>query len=167
MSDPLVRALGLRAGRLVEVVELLKERGQTVATAESLTAGLVAAALTTVPGASAVVRGGLVVYATALKTSLARVPAELIARFGAVHADVASALASGARTVCGADWGIGLTGVAGPDPQDGVAPGRVYLAIAQFDAVTPYVLDLTGDRPAIRAASVGAAIDALYVALTG
>jgi nicotinamide-nucleotide amidase len=167
MSDPLVRALGLDAARLVDVVELLKERGQTVATAESLTAGLVAAALTTVPGASAVVRGGLVVYATPLKTSLARVPAELIARFGAVHADVASALASGARTACGADWGIGLTGVAGPDPQNGVAPGRVYLAIAQLDAVTPYVLDLTGDRHAIRAASVVAAIDALYVALTG
>jgi nicotinamide-nucleotide amidase len=57
--------------------------------------------------------------------------------------------------------------VAGPDPQDGVAPGRVYLGIAQFDAVTPYVLDLTGDRHAVRAASVAAAIDALYVALTG
>jgi nicotinamide-nucleotide amidase len=167
MSDPLVAALGLRTDRLAEVVELLKERGQTVATAESLTGGLVAAALTTVPGSSAVVRGGLVVYATDLKSSLAEVPPELIARFGAVHADVASALASGARRVCGADWGIGLTGVAGPDPQDGVAPGRVYLGIAQLDAVTPYVLDLGGDRHAVRAASVVAAIDALHVALTG
>jgi nicotinamide-nucleotide amidase len=167
MSNPLVTALGLREERLVEVVELLRERGQTVATAESLTAGLVAAALTAVPGSSFVVRGGLVVYATDLKTGLAGVPAELIARFGAVHPDVASALASGARRVCGADWGVGLTGVAGPDPQDGVAPGRVYLGIAQFDTVTPYVLDLTGDRHAVRAASVAAAIDALHVALTG
>jgi nicotinamide-nucleotide amidase len=72
MSNPLVSALGLREERLVEVVGLLRERGQTVATAESLTAGLVAAALTAVPGASYVVRGGLVVYATDLKTSLAR-----------------------------------------------------------------------------------------------
>jgi nicotinamide-nucleotide amidase len=147
-------------------VRLLIERHQTVATAESLTAGLVTAALTTVPGSSAVVRGGLVVYATDLKASLAGVPADLLARHGAVHPDVARALATGARTVCGADWGIGLTGVAGPDPQDGVAPGRVYLGLADATGATCHVLNLTGDREAIRAASVSAAIDALHDALT-
>jgi nicotinamide-nucleotide amidase len=149
------------------VVRLLVERGQTVATAESLTAGLVTATLTTVPGSSAVVRGGLVVYATDLKATLAGVPADLLARHGAVHPDVAAALAEGARLRCGADWGVGLTGVAGPDPQDGVAPGRVYLSIAGPDGGTGYRLDLCGDREAVRAASVAAAIDALHTALTG
>ncbi|HEX4704439.1 MAG TPA: nicotinamide-nucleotide amidohydrolase family protein [Pseudonocardiaceae bacterium] len=153
--------------RVAEVVELLVARGQTVATAESLTAGMVTAALTTVPGSSAVVRGGLVVYATDLKTSLAGVPAELLAEHGAVHPDVAVALASGARRVCGADWGVGLTGVAGPDPQDGVAPGRVYLGIAQSAGVTCYTLDVAGNRHAVRTAAVTAAIDHLHAALTG
>ena len=150
-----------------EVVALLADRGQTVATAESLTAGLVTATLTTVPGSSAVVRGGLVVYATDLKARLAGVPADLLARHGAVHPDVAIALAAGARTLCSADWGIGLTGVAGPDPQDGVAPGRVYLGLAGPTGTTCHTLDLAGGRDAVRTGSVEAALDALYVALTG
>jgi nicotinamide-nucleotide amidase len=158
---------GLATERVAEVVRLLIERGQTVATAESLTAGLVTAVLTTVPGSSAAVRGGLVVYATDLKASLAGVPTELLAEHGAVHPEVAIALAEGARTTCGADWGIGLTGVAGPDPQDGVAPGRVYLGLAGPTGTTSRLLTLPGDRHAVRAASVGAAIDALYMALTG
>jgi nicotinamide-nucleotide amidase len=166
VSDPLCDALGLDFARVAEVVGLLKRRGETVATAESLTAGLVAAALTTVPGSSAVVRGGLVVYATALKASLAGVPAQLLAEHGAVHPEVASALAEGARRVCAADWGVGLTGVAGPDPQDGVSPGTVHFGIARSNGVTAYPLDLTGDRHAIRAASVVAVIDALHAALT-
>jgi nicotinamide-nucleotide amidase len=149
------------------VVALLVAAGQTVATAESLTAGLVTATLTTVPGSSAAVRGGLVVYATDLKASLAGVPTDLLARHGAVHPDVAIALAEGARTVCRADWGIGLTGVAGPDPQDGVPPGRVYLGLSGPIGTTCHTLDLTGDRAAVRAASVTAALDALHTALTG
>ena len=166
MTDPLCDALGLDFARVAEVVGLLTRRGETVATAESLTAGLVTAALTTVPGASAVVRGGLVVYATVLKASLAGVPARLLAEHGAVHPEVASALAEGARRVCGADWGVGLTGVAGPDPQDGVSPGTVHFGIAGSNGVTAYPLDLTGDRHAIRAGSVVAVIDALHAALT-
>ncbi|HEX5114606.1 MAG TPA: CinA family protein [Pseudonocardiaceae bacterium] len=149
------------------IVQLLIERGETVATAESLTGGMVTAVLTTVPGSSAVVRGGLVVYASDLKTSLAGVPAQLLAEYGAVHPEVALALAAGARTVCRADWGIGLTGVAGPDPQDGVAPGRVYLGIAGPAGTTCHELDLTGGRHAVRSASVVAALRALHAALTG
>lgn len=147
------------------VVRLLTERGQTVATAESVTAGLVTATLTTVPGSSAVVRGGLVVYATDLKASLAGVPDDLLARHGAVHPDVAKALAEGARRTCRADWGIGLTGVAGPDPQDGVSPGRVYLGVSGPSGTNVTSLDLPGDRHAVRTASVAAAIDALHTAL--
>jgi nicotinamide-nucleotide amidase len=149
------------------VIDLLRDRGQTVATAESLTAGLVTAALTTVPGSSAVVRGGLVVYATDLKAALAGVPAALLAEHGAVHPDVAAALAEGARRTCAADWGLGLTGVAGPTQQDGVAPGRVHIAVAGPARTTGYTLDLTGDRHAVRAGSVAAAIDGLRAELIG
>jgi nicotinamide-nucleotide amidase len=150
-----------------DVIEHLRARGETVATAESVTAGLVCGELTSVPGASVAVRGGLVVYATDLKTSLAGVPADLLAEHGAVHPDVADALAAGARRTCGATWGIGVTGVAGPDPQDGVAPGRVYLAVAGPNGTSRYTLDLPGDRAAVRAEAVAAAIDALHRALNG
>src|SRR5215217_472277 len=103
-----------------DIIAELTKRGQTVATAESLTAGLVCVRLTDVPGSSAVVRGGLVVYATELKASLAGVDAELLKKYGPVHPEVALQLAEGARRRCGADWGLGLTGVAGPDGQNGV-----------------------------------------------
>jgi nicotinamide-nucleotide amidase len=171
MADTLLGALGVARDDVVAVVNALRANGSTVATAESLTAGLVAATLTAVPGSSAVVRGGLVVYATDLKAELAGVPAALLAAHGAVHPDVAAALATGARRACGADWGVGLTGVAGPDPQDGVAPGRVYLAVVGGPAHSvrtwARTLDLAGDRHAVRAGAVAAAIDTLRVALTG
>ncbi|MGO1949011.1 MAG: CinA family protein [Mycobacteriaceae bacterium] len=103
--------------------------GLTVATAESLTAGQIAATIADVPGASSVLRGGLVVYATDLKTSLAGVDAGLLSRVGPVDADVARELAAGAAARCGADIGVGVTGVAGPDSQDGHPVGEVYLAV--------------------------------------
>ncbi|PXY28459.1 damage-inducible protein [Prauserella muralis] len=140
--------------------ELIR-RGETVATAESLTAGLVCATLTEVPGSSAAVRGGLVVYATDLKASLAGVDPALLAEHGAVHPEVAAQLAGGARRRCGADWGIGLTGVAGPDPQDGVPPGTVHVAVEGPSARTARTLELSGDRAAVRAASATAALDLL------
>ncbi|MFB9908231.1 CinA family protein [Allokutzneria oryzae] len=142
-----------------ELVAALRARGETVATAESLTAGLVCVALTDVPGSSAVVRGGLIVYATELKATLAGVDAALLAEHGAVHPEVAAQLAVGARDRCGATWGLGLTGVAGPDPQDGVAPGTVHIAIAG-PGREPRVLTLRceGDRHAVRAASRDAAL---------
>lgn len=165
--DPLLAALGVSQRRVAEVIGLLVRRGQTVATAESLTAGLVAAALTTVSGSSAAVRGGLVVYATDLKAGLAGVSRALLAEHGAVHPDVAAALAEGAARTCRADWGLGLTGVAGPTQQDGVAPGRVHIAVAGPDRTTGYTLDLSGDRHAVRAGSVAAAIDGLHAELIG
>jgi nicotinamide-nucleotide amidase len=164
-SGPLAAALGIDPALPARVVAALGARAQTVATAESLTAGLVTALLTTVPGSSAVVRGGLVVYATDLKASLAGVSADLLARHGAVHPDVALALAEGARAACRADWGIGLTGVAGPDPQDGVAPGRVHLAVAGPAGAAGHTLDAEGDRHAVRSAAVAGALDALLAAL--
>ncbi|WP_275294319.1 CinA family protein [Amycolatopsis sp. La24] len=140
-----------------ELVATLTRRGETVAAAESLTAGLVCATLAEVPGASAVLRGGLVVYATELKAALAGVDEQLLAEHGAVHPDVAAQLAKGARERCGATWGLGLTGVAGPDPQDGVAPGTVYVGLSGPCVDTVRELAETGDRDTIRTASVRAA----------
>lgn len=140
-----------------ELVATLTRRGETVAAAESLTAGLVCATLAEVPGASAVLRGGLVVYATELKAALAGVDEQLLAEHGAVHPEVAAQLARGARERCGATWGLGLTGVAGPDPQDGVAPGTVYLGLSGPGVTTVRELAESGDRDTIRTASVRAA----------
>jgi len=148
------------------VVALLRERGETVATAESLTAGLVTAALTSVPGSSAVVRGGLVVYATDLKHALAGVDEALLAEHGAVHPEVARQLAEGARTRCGATWGLGLTGVAGPAPQDGVAPGTVHVAVSSAAGTSVETMTLGGDRHEVRAASVAEALTLLVNRLT-
>src|SRR5215813_372923 len=106
-------------------IGMLIAGGLTVGTAESLTGGLVAAALTTIPGSSAVVRGGIVAYAADLKNSLLSVPADLLDRVGAVHPDVALAMASGARNRLKATIGVATTGVAGPDPADGQPVGTV------------------------------------------
>lgn len=140
------------------VVELLEARNETVATAESLTAGLLCATIVDTPGASAVVRGGLIVYATELKHELAGVDQQLLDEHGAVHPDVAIQLAEGARTRCGADWGIGLTGVAGPDPQDGVAPGTVHIGLSGPGVSTVRTITLSGDRAAVRSAAVEKAL---------
>ncbi len=149
-----------------DVLRLLGERGETLGVAESLTGGLLAATVVDVPGASRSFRGGLVVYATDLKARLAGVPEPLLAAHGPVHPDVAAALAAGARERCLADWGLATTGVAGPDPQDGVPPGTVYLGLAGPHGVaTVRRLELAGDRPAIRRAAVTAALDMLAEAL--
>ncbi len=114
----------------VEVVAALLRSGATVASAESLTGGLVGAALTSVPGSSAAYRGGVVSYATDLKCQLLGVDAGLLAERGAVDPDVALAMARGARDRLGADFGVATTGVAGPDPQDGRPVGTVWVAVA-------------------------------------
>ncbi|KGI81843.1 damage-inducible protein [Actinopolyspora erythraea] len=143
------------------VLEELRRRGQTLATAESLTAGMLSMLLTSVSGASSVVRGGLVVYATDLKSSLAGVSSELLARHGAVHPAVAGQLAEGARLRCGADWGVGLTGVAGPDWQDGVPPGTVYLGFVGPEGSVIRTLRLAGDRWAVRRGAASCALEHL------
>jgi nicotinamide-nucleotide amidase len=139
----------------------LLARGETVAAAESLTAGLFCATLATVPGASATLRGGAVVYATDLKTTLVGVPGDLLAAHGPVSPETAAALADGVRARCTATWGVGLTGVAGPDPVDGHGPGRVYLGVAGPRGTDVVRLDLPGDRQAVRTGAVTAAVAAL------
>ncbi len=103
------------------VHRLLRRTGSTVAVAESLTGGLAGAALSAEPGSSQGFLGGVLVYATALKETLAGVPGQVLAEHGAVSAPTAKALADGVRQRTGATYGLGLTGVAGPDPQEGFA----------------------------------------------
>ncbi len=123
------------ADALVELARRLQavclERGLTVATAESCTGGLVAHVITEIPGSSAYLRGGIVAYANDVKASLLDVPAEVLAAHGAVSAQVALAMAEGARSRLGTDLGVGVTGVAGPDGGTEEKPvGLVYVAVA-------------------------------------
>lgn len=156
------------------VVALLVERGQTVATAESLTGGLVCAALTSVPGSSACVRGGIVSYAIEIKADVLGVEAELLQRQGAVDPAVAVQMAIGARRVLGADYAVATTGAAGPDPDPGglvagpVAPGNGYVAVAgpQGEVVAGFACS-GQDREGARRHAVDAALDLLWRAITG
>jgi nicotinamide-nucleotide amidase len=137
-----------------ELVELLLARGHTLVTAESLTGGLVGAAVTAVPGCSAVYRGGVVSYATDLKAQLLDVDPALLDQVGAVHPAVAQAMADGAAHRLGADYAVATTGVAGPSPQDGKPPGTVFIGVrgphgsVSFDAS----LDVDGPTPLDREA---------------
>lgn len=142
----------------VELIERLTHRGLTVAVAESLTGGLLCAALTEVPGASAAVRGGVVAYATDLKASLLGVSEELLATHGAVDADVALQMATGVASQLGADIGLSTTGVAGPEPQDGKAVGTVFIACAWGEKHSVEELSLSGTRNEIRSLTVHAAL---------
>ncbi|MEL4505701.1 CinA family protein [Luteococcus sp. H138] len=141
-----------------ELIADLAARGLTLGTCESLTGGQVAQSLTAVPGASAVVRGGLVTYASDLKASLAGVDADWIAQHGVINRTTAEQMAIGARRALGVDLALSCTGVAGPDPQDGEFPGTVWIAVCgpRPDQVTSRLLRLTGDRQAIRTQTVGA-----------
>ena len=147
-------------------MRLLIASGLTVGTAESLTGGLVAGALTSVPGASAVFRGAIVAYAADLKASLLGVPASLLERVGTVHHEVAVAMASGVCERLATDVGIGTTGVAGPDPVDGHPVGTVHIAVAGPGLPSRHAeLRLTGDRNTIRRDTVRAAIGLLVAVL--
>jgi nicotinamide-nucleotide amidase len=150
-----------QAGLARQIVTSLTGRAQTVAVAESLTGGLLAAALVDVPGASLVLRGGIVAYATDLKHALLDVPAALLERFGPVHPDVAAAMADGARRRLDATFGMATTGVAGPDPADGLPPGTVHIAVSSQRGGRRQSLALSGDRRSVRQQTVVAALSLL------
>lgn len=141
----------------------LRSLGLTVAVAESLTGGLVVAELVRVPGVSAVLHGGVVAYATALKRDVVGVDGDLLAAHGAVHPEVARQLAERIRSALAVDGvparvGIGTTGVAGPDPQDGVAPGTAWIGVAVDEVTEVRRIRIEGDRDAVRAAAVSEAL---------
>jgi nicotinamide-nucleotide amidase len=144
-----------------EIIEALTTRAQTVAVAESLTGGLVAAALTSVPGSSLAFRGGVVAYATPLKVALLGVSEQLLAEHGPVHAEVALAMARGVTSRLGATFGLATTGVAGPGPADGHPAGTVFVALSSGPEANACGLKLTGDRAAVRAASVTSVLSLL------
>ncbi|WP_338054256.1 CinA family protein [Streptomyces spiramenti] len=151
----------------MSVLELLTARGHTLAVAESLTGGAVAAALTAVPGASAVFRGSVTAYATDVKRDVLGVDAGLLAERGAVDPEVVRRMATGVRDLLGADWGVATTGVAGPAPQDGRPVGTVFVAVAPPGArrAVAQRVEATGDRESIRARTVDALLAALHEAL--
>lgn len=143
------------------VLALLAQSDQTLAVAESLTGGLVAAELTAVPGASKSFRGSVTAYATELKHRLLGVDAELLAAEGAVNAQVAAEMAAGVRRALGASWGIATTGVAGPDPQDGQPVGTVFVAVAGPEGRKTARLRLNGSRTEIRRESARTVLELL------
>ena len=154
---------GTDCGPLEEVVaRLLGDRGETVAVAESCTAGRLAAALTGLPGSSAWFIGGALVYSNAEKIRQCGIEEETLARVGAVSEEVARGLAEGIRARTGATWGIGVTGIAGPGGGTAEKPvGTVHIAVAGPDRCRHRALLLPGDRERIMRFSVGAALELL------
>lgn len=146
-------------------LDLLRDSRATLATAESLTAGLVCAAVAGVAGASDVLRGGLAAYATDVKTSVLRVDAGLVARHGVVSGEAAEAMATGALALFGATWAVSTTGVAGPEAQEGKAVGTVFVAVAGPGVVRARELALPGSRHEVRRATVREALGLLLESL--
>lgn len=158
------------ASAAAEVLEALRVRRWRLGVAESLTGGALTSELVSVPGASDVLRGAVVAYATDLKASLLGVDAGLLEREGPVHPEVAIQMARGVRIATttgarGTEVGVSTTGVAGPDPQDGAPVGRVYVAVATPDGEWVREHDLAGDRAAIRRDAVAAALTLLRISL--
>jgi len=149
-----------------DLVARLTAARQTVAVAESLTGGLVCAALTEAAGASVVVRGGVVAYTSDLKAQVLGVDEVLLAQEGAVDPGVAEQMAIGVRSLTGATYGLATTGVAGPDPADGKPVGTVYVALAGPGSSRVTALALSGDRAGIRAQTVRAVLMMLAEELT-
>jgi nicotinamide-nucleotide amidase len=171
-AEQVLARLGAHAycddGRSLAAVlrDLLLAAGDTVAVAESVTGGMVAAALTDPAGASATFRGGAVVYATAAKAELG-VDAGLLAERGPVDPDVAAALAARVRVRLNASHGLATTGVAGPDPVGDLAPGTVFVAVDCTTATLVARLALPPDRDLVRRLSVVHALDLLRRHLLG
>jgi nicotinamide-nucleotide amidase len=149
-----------------ELIAELAARRLTIGVAESLTGGLLAAELIRIPGASAVVNGGIVAYNTELKRSLLGVDGSVLNVHGAVHPDVAKQMAVGARSKLAvgglrADVGVSTTGVAGPGMQDGQLPGTVFVGLSIGTGTWAIPLQLSGDRAAIRSQTVTRAVEAV------
>jgi nicotinamide-nucleotide amidase len=168
-ADELAAAFRDRLGRYVfaederpvgqVVVDLCRQRGQTLATAESCTGGLVAVRLTDVPGSSDVFRGSVVAYADDVKTALLDVPAATLDRHGAVSAETAAAMAAGVRRRLGTDVGISVTGVAGPGGGTPEKPvGLVYFHVSAPGEETGGAFSVPADRETVRARAAAASL---------
>ena len=163
MSNP-HRTINLHHLAEEAVTEAIR-RGLTVATAESLTAGMVAAVLADTPGASGMLQGGVVSYQNTVKADVLGVSRDLLDSVGAVDGRVAEAMAEGARRVCAADIGVSTTGVAGPEPHGGKDVGSVYVGVATAAGATSFGYSFEGNRPEIRGQACAAALERLLEAL--
>lgn len=143
------------------IVSRLTDIKASVATAESLTGGRLAARMTDVPGSSAVYAGGVVSYATAVKVGVLGVPQSVVDEHGVVSEECARSMAEAARALLRTTYGVSTTGVAGPDSQDGQPVGTVFVGVAGPRGTRVVRLALDGDRAEIQAASVAAALSAL------
>jgi nicotinamide-nucleotide amidase len=148
-----------------DAVDALWAAGATLATAESLTGGLVCATLVSVPGASDVVRGGVVAYAAEVKVATLGVSQALVDERGTVDPEVAAAMATGVRERLGATYGVSTTGVAGPGPSEGKPAGTVHVALAGPHGVETRPLHLVGDRDQTRTGTVDALLSWLVARL--
>jgi nicotinamide-nucleotide amidase len=157
--------LGAVTDLLTRVHLLLRAAGSTIATAESLTGGRLAVALTDVPGASESYLGGVVTYATELKQSFLGVDEQLVEQYGVISPECAKAMASGVRAVTGATYGLATTGVAGPGEQEGKPAGTVFVGIAGPGLLEAVALELTGKRAQIQDRTTQEAIGALEAVL--
>jgi nicotinamide-nucleotide amidase len=148
------------------IIVELSRRGETLASAESLTGGMIGALLTDVPGASASYLGGVISYATRLKVTLAGVDRNTLVEVGPVAERTAAEMARGVAERCDSDWGLASTGVAGPDPQDGHQVGQVFVAVShRARGLRVEELALQGGREAIRDQTTSAALGLLADAL--
>lgn len=157
-----------RNGDPIEAVvgQMLKQRGESVAVAESCTGGMLGERITSVPGSSEYFAGGFLTYSEAMKTALLGVPAELIREHGAVSEQVACAMAEGARSRIAATYAISITGVAGPEPEaPDIPPGTTYIALAGSGPTIMKQFRFPGDRERVRNFSVQTALDLLRRAL--
>ena len=152
--------------RAAAVLAALTRRGWTVGVAESLTGGALCAELVSVPGASAALLGGVVAYATPVKSTVLGVDADLLAVHGPVHPEVAAQMADGVRRVVSvagrpADVGVSTTGIAGPDSPDGQPVGTVHVGVATPQGARTMAFRFDGDRASIRSQTVAAALEAM------
>ncbi|CAB4882188.1 unannotated protein [freshwater metagenome] len=139
------------------VISLLENRSETVAVAESLTAGGLGHALTIIPGASKVFVGGVIAYTNEVKVNFLEVSPTLIKDFTVVSEEVANAMADAVREKFGSTWGIATTGIAGPGDHEGIAEGTVWVAI-RGPINQSIQLQLDGGREAIRTGAISSAI---------
>lgn len=151
------------------VVAAATATGTTFSISESLTGGMVAAAIASVPGASAVFRGAVVAYHQDVKISVLGVPSELIAEHGTVHGEVAAAMARGVATACGAEVAVATTGVAGPGPHEGHPAGTVFVGTydgAHSEGINVSLTSPGMGRSDVRESASRAALEQLHVLLT-
>ncbi|MCW5953443.1 MAG: CinA family protein [Propionibacteriaceae bacterium] len=148
-----------------QVIARLAAERLTLATSESLTGGLIGAALTSVPGASQVYLGGVIGYATTMKARLSGADWDVLDSHGAVSVEAVTAMAKGVRQSTGADWTVAVTGVAGPTEQEGHPPGTVWIAAAGARICRARRFSFAGDRAEVREQTVAAALELLLAEL--